>query len=502
MQIDQLKEDGLKREFKVVYAAEEVDAKINERLVEVGQKIRMPGFRPGKAPLSLLKKLHGKAVLGEVLDQLVQEGSTEVTTQKALKPALRPNVEILSFEDGASLEFRIDIEILPEVEVPDFTKIKLERLVTVPAEDEIEQALVRLAGQHRRFRETKADHKAANGEVVVIDFEGKIDGKTFEGGTAEGHQLELGSGTFIPGFEEQLLGLKAGDEAVVTVEFPLDYHAADLAGKPVRFDVKIKSVRIPVEALVDDTLAQELGLADLKALRKTVQQQVSQEGEGMSRAILKRRLLDALAEKVDFEIPEGMVEIEYKQIWEQIKFDAINSGEAKAEDLKDMDEPADPKERAEFHNIAERRVRLGLLLSEVGTQNDVQVTSDEVSRRLLMEAQRYPGREKEIFDYYQNNENAMASLRAPIFEDKVCDLILDAAALTEKPASQAELEAAVLALEDLETPPAEKKPAKKSKRATKTKSARAGKSGASKSKATPKGKAKTAVKKSGKKAGK
>ena len=492
MQIDQLKEEGLKREFKVIFAADEVEAKVNERLGEVGQKIRMPGFRPGKAPLSLLKKLHGKAILGEVLDQLVQEGSAAVITEKDLKPALRPNVEILSFDDGASLEFRLDVEILPEVQAPDFTKIKLERLVVTPDEEEVEKALARLATKHKRFEDAAADHPAANGEVVVIDFEGKIERQAFEGGTSEGHQLELGSGAFIPGFEEQLLGLKAGDKSVVNVEFPADYHSTDLAGKAAQFDVTVKSVRIPAEAGIDDALAQELGLADLKALRETVRKQVSQDREGMSRAILKRRLLDALAESVDFGIPEGMVEIEYKQIWQQIKLDAINSGEADAEAMKDLEEPEDEKERAEFRSIAERRVRLGLLLSEVGTQNDVQVTSEEVNRRLVAEAQRYPGQEKDVFDYYKNDENAMASIRAPIFEDKVCDLILDAAAVTEKPVSRAELEAAVRALEEMDAASAEKKPVQK------TKGAKAAKSGAAKSKTKSKGRAKAPAKESGK----
>ena len=496
MQIDQLKEDGLRREFKVIYAAEEVEAKVNERLSDVGQKIRMPGFRPGKAPLGLLKKLHGKAILGEVLDQLVQEGSDAVISEKDLRPALRPNIEILSFDDGAPLEFRLDVEILPEVQAPDFTKIKLERLVVTPDDDEVEKALERLATQHKRFEDAAPDHKAANGEVVIIDFEGKIDSKTFEGGTSEGHQLELGSDAFIPGFEEQLLGLKCGDKTVVNVEFPSDYHAADLAGKAAQFDVTVKSVRIPVKAGIDDALAQLLGLADLNALKETVQKQVSQDSEGMSRAILKRRLLDALAESVDFAIPEGMVEIEYKQIWQHIKLDIVNSGEADAEAMKDVEEPEDEKERAEFRSIAERRVRLGLLLSEVGAQNDVQVTSEEVSRRLVAEAQRFPGQEKEVFDYYKSNENAMASIRAPIFEDKVCDLILDAAAVTEKPVSRAELEAAVQALEEMDAAPAERKPVQKSK------GAKSPKSGAAKSKTKSKGKAKAPTKGPGKRGGK
>ena len=496
MQIDQLKEDGLRREFNVIFAADEVEAKINERLSEVGQKIRMPGFRPGKAPLSLLKKLHGKAVLGEVLDQLVQEGSNAVITEKDLRPALRPNVEILSFDDGASLEFRLDVEILPEVQAPDFTKIKLERLVVTPDDDEVEKALERLTAQHKRFEDAAADHKAANGEVVVIDFEGKIDSKTFEGGTSEGHQLELGSGAFIPGFEEQLLGLKAGDKRVVKVEFPSDYHSADLAGKAAQFDVTVKSVKIPVKAGIDDALAQELGLADLNALKETVRKQASQDNEGMSRAILKRRLLDALAETVDFEIPKGMVEIEYKQIWQQIKLDVVNSGEADADAMKDLEEPEDEKERAEFRSIAERRVRLGLLLSEVGTQNDVKVTSEEVNRRLVAEAQRFPGQEKDVFAYYKNDENAMATIRAPIFEDKVCDLILDAAAVTDKLVSRAELEAAVRALEEMDAVLAEKKPAQK------TKGAKAAKAGGAKSKTKTKGRAKAPTQGSGKRRGK
>ena len=507
MQIDQLKEDGLKRQFKVVYAAEEVDAKVSEKLTEVGAKIRMPGFRPGKAPLSLLKKLHGQAVLGEVLDQLVQEGSNALLSEKALKPALKPNVEILSFSEGAALEFRLDIEILPDVQVPDFSKIKLERLVTAPADEEVEAALDKIAAQHKRFEDAAPDHKAVLGEVVVIDFDGKIDGTAFEGGAGEGHALELGSGSFIPGFEEQLVDITAGAETVVHVNFPADYHASELAGKAAEFAVKVKSVRTLAKTAVDDTLAQELGLSDLDALKDKLRDQVGQDSAMMSRSILKRRLLDALAELVDFPIPEGMAEIEYKQIWEQIKLDAINSGEADAESLKDVDEPIDKKERIEFRNIAERRVRLGLLLSEVGSQNDVQVTAEEVNRHLLAEAQRFPGQEKEVFDYYQKNENAMATLRAPIFEEKVCDLILDAAAITERSVTRAELEAAVKDLEEMDDASAVKKPPKKAKAGKKPKAsetghagklAKGGKSGPtkpkSKAKSKPKGKAKSAKK--------
>lgn len=489
MQIEEIKQEDLKREYKVVFTADEVETRVVSRLEEVKTQIRMPGFRPGKAPLNLLRQLHGKAVLGEILEQMVQEGSDQVFTQKDIKPAMRPDVEVMAFNEGSPLEFRLAVEILPEVQVPDFTKIKLERLIAEPGEKEIDAAVEKLASGHKRFEDAAKTRKAQLGDVVVIDFSGLIEGELFEGGTSENHQLELGSGSFIPGFEEQLVGSKAGAKLDVTVNFPDDYHADRLAGKEAVFAVTLHLVKIPVKATVNDQLAQELGLPDLAALRENVGTHVGQESAELSRKILKRKLLDALAERVDFMVPAGMVDMEYAEIWEQIKRDAIMLGGASPEDVAGLTEPESEEEREEFRRIAERRVRLGLLLSEVGTQNDVQVTQEEVSRRIMMEAQKFPGQEKEVFDYYQKNENAMAGLRAPIYEEKVCDLILGGAKVAEKKVSRETLEAALKTLEEEDAKAASGEKAAKSKKAKPAKKAKtASKPKKVKSKAEPKAK--------------
>lgn len=487
MRIDELSNKGLKREYKIVVSAGDIDKKLDHHLEDLKNKIRLPGFRPGKAPTSLIKKLHGQSVMGQVLEEMVNESSREVFEKEKIKPALQPNIEVLKFDEDSDLEYRMEVEILPEIKVPDFTKIKLQRLVAEPNAKEVDEAVAKLAEQQKRFEAAPKSHKAALGEVVVLDFAGSIDGVAFDGGTGEGHQLELGSGQFIPGFELQLLGVKAGEERDVKVTFPEEYGSADLAGKDALFKVKVHEVKLAAETKVDDDLAKAMGMEDLGKLKAAVGIQLGQELDGVSRTILKRGLLDDLAERCKFEVPESMVDMEFKQIWAQIKQDMIAAGEATAEALEDLDGPTDDAERKDFMNIAERRVRLGLLLSEAGQEKGVTLASEDINRAVMQEAQRYPGQEKEVFDFYTKNDQAMAQIRAPLYEEKVCQAILEEAVVKDKKVTRAELEKAVQALDAEEAPAAGKDKGKgKEKKAKKAK-------GAAKPKAAPEKAAKKAA---------
>ncbi len=475
MRIDEISNKGLKREYKIVISAGDIDKKLDSHLEGLKDQIRLPGFRPGKAPTSLIKKLHGKSMMGKVLEEMVNESTQKVFEEKKIKPALQPNVEVLKFEEDSDLEYRMEVEVLPEIKVPDFSKIKLERLVATPSAKEVDEAVAKLAAQQKRFEAAPKSHKAALGEVVLLDFAGQIDGVAFDGGTGEGHQLELGSGQFIPGFEDQLVGVKAGDERDVNVTFPADYTSADLAGKEAVFKVKVHEVQLAAETKVDDDFAKTLGLDDLAKLKETIGTQLTQELEGISRTILKRALLDDLAERCKFEVPESMIDIEFKQIWAQIKQDMIQAGEATAEALEGLDGPKDPAEHKDFMDIAERRVRLGLLLSEAGQAKGVTLAADEVNRKVMQEAQRYPGQEKEVLDFYTKNDQAMAQLRAPLYEEKVCAAILEDATVKEKKVTRAQLEQTIEAMDSDEAPAGEEKKEKKTRKATtKAKSAAKG----------------------------
>ncbi|PCI45796.1 MAG: trigger factor [Alphaproteobacteria bacterium] len=463
MQVTETISEGLKRGYKVVISAGDIDAKIDVEVKKIQGQIKMPGFRPGKAPLSLLKKLHGKNLLGQVLDEVIKTTSQEALDENKLRPAMQPKIEVTSFDEGSDLEYSIEVEITPEFDIPDLSKLKLERLVVEADEDQVMEAVNNIASQQKNFKKAAKSHKARNGDAVLMDFLGKVDGEAFDGGAAEGHQLELGSNSFIPGFESQLVGIKAGDEKNVTVTFPTDYQAENLAGKDAIFAVKVHEVQKPADVEINDDMAKKFGLENLDALKDLVKKQVEQENQGLARTKLKRGLLDLLAEKVSFDVPESMVEMEFSQIWQQLKMDLHREAlegnpQAKPEDIA---EPGDDV-KAEYQNIAVRRVRLGLLLSEIGQKNEVTVSQEEVTRQISMEARRYPGEEKKVFEFYQQNLQAMAQMRAPLFEEKVVDFILELAEVNDKPVSRDELIAAIEAeeAEDTAQKPA-KKPTKK-----------------------------------------
>ena len=426
MNVTETFSEGLTRTFKITVPAAEVDQQITRKLGELAGTVRLPGFRPGKVPLELVRKRYGQSVMGEVLDETVRQSSTTAVTDKGLKTAGQPKIEVKSFDQGKDLEYDLTVDLMPEIVVADLTTISLERLKAEVSDKDVEDDLMRLARRVRETQPADAAHGAEKGDVVSVDFEGKIDGKVFDGGTGTAVPLELGSDTFIPGFEDQLVGAKAGDTREVKVAFPADYVFTDVAGKDAVFSVTVKEVRSGPPAVVDEDLAKKVGLESVDALRKAGRERQERQHSSVSRSKLKRKLLDALAEKHDFPAPRNMVESELDNILKQVA--QSNGGK----------EPTE-SDRTEFRTIADRRVRLGLLLSEIGRRNNIQVGEEELRRALAAEASRYPGREREVIDFYQKNPEALIQLRAPIYEDKVIDFVLEMAKVTERAVSTAEL---------------------------------------------------------------
>jgi trigger factor len=432
MQVTETNADGLKREFKVVVPAGQLEQRTENRLAEIAREVRLPGFRPGKVPLKIVRQKYGASILGEVLEAAVNEGTGSAIEQKGLKPAMQPKVEITSYAEGKDLEFTVALEVLPEITAMDFASISLEREKALAPEDEVAETLSRIAERHESTE--MVERASAAGDVVVIDFVGKKDGEAFPGGSAQGYSLKLGSNTFIPGFEDQLIGKKAGDTVVVDVTFPEGYGNEDLAGKPAQFDVTVHEVRAAKAAELDDELAKKVGMDSLDALKQAIKDEIVRELDGVSRTKLKRALLDVLAANHDFQVPQGMVDQEFEAIWKQVEADK-QAGRLDESDAGKDDETL----KADYRALAERRVRLGLLLADVGQKNEVTVTQDDVNKALVEEARRFPGQEHLVFQYYKNNPDALNSLRAPIFEDKVIDFILELAKVADKEVSAADL---------------------------------------------------------------
>ncbi len=457
MQVTETSSEGLKREFKVVVARSDIERLMAEKLHQLSQRVRLPGFRPGKVPVKLLKQQYGRSVMSEVVEEQVNAAARQAIADHALRPALQPRVEVTRFEEGTDLECNVAIEVLPDVTIGDFTDIALERLVASVSDERVDDALQRLASQQKTFQPLAEPRPAATGDAVLIDFVGKVDGVAFEGGSATGHQLVLGSGSFIPGFEDQLVGAGAGEARDVRVTFPADYGNKDLAGKDALFEVTLTEVREAPVVAIDDELAKRLGLDDLEALKEAIRQQLKQEYASYTRRKLKRGLLDRLAERYDFPVPPGMVDVEFEQIWRQV-VEAEGGQAAPAQPQEGAEggadaaagavaapatdpaaDPADAARREEYRRIAERRVRLGLLLAEVGRANNIEVQAEEVTRAMLEQARRFPGQERKVIDYFQKNPDAMAQLRAPIYEEKVVDFIVELAQVTERDVSPEEL---------------------------------------------------------------
>ncbi len=438
MQITESNADGLKHEMTVVIDAADIERRVTDRLTEIGRTIRLPGFRPGKVPITVLRKRYGSSVMGEVLERTVSDSSNEAIRERNLRPALQPKVEILSFNEGKDLQYKLAVEVLPQIQLTNLAELQLERLRPEVPEEEIDGALERIAHQQRKS--DVVDRAADKGDVVVIDFVGSVGGVEFPGGKAQDYSLELGSGSFVPGFEDQLIGIKAGDERKVAVTFPSDYGNEELAGKAAEFAVTGKAVKAIAPQPIDNSLASAVGMENLAALRQVVREQIERDYQGVARQKLKTALLDRLAERHDFPIPQGMVDIELESIWRQYQAQqerAKQAGAAEAEPAKD-----EAAVKAEYREIAERRVRLGLVLAEVGSKNNITVTQDEINRAIADEARRFPGQERHVIEYYRNNPGAIDNLRAPIYEDKVIDFILELAQVTDKPVPLKELLAA------------------------------------------------------------
>jgi trigger factor len=433
MQVTELSADGLKREYKVVVQAGEIEDRVARRLDELRQKVRMPGFRPGKVPVSLLRKQYGRSVMGEVLEQAVNHGSQKAISEHELRPALQPKIEVTSFDEGADLEFTMALEVLPKVPPIDLKAIALTRLVAPVDEGAIDKALGNLATRAQDFAPPETPRPSRDGDRLIIDFEGTIDGAPFEGGKAEDFPLVLGSGFMIPGFESQLTGAAAGEERTLDVVFPEEFPKAELAGKPARFVVKVKELQEAQPVAIDDDLAKGQGFDDLAALKTAIRESIEREYAQVSRLRLKRGLLDRLAEDYRFTVPAGMVDLEFEAIWKQLQEERARAGEA-ADEGKSEDEL-----REEYRGIAERRVRLGLILSDIGQSNELKVEQNEINAAVMMQARRYPGQEQKVVEFFRSNPQAIEQLRAPIYEDKVVDFILQMASVTEQTVAVEEL---------------------------------------------------------------
>ncbi len=442
MQVTETLNDGLKRGYTITLPAAELDAKVQEKLVEAQPEVAMKGFRKGKVPLSLLKKQFGQRLLGEAMQETIDGALNNHMEETGDRPAMQPEVKMTNeaWKEGDDVEVTVAYEKLPEVPETDFSSIELTRLKVVADDAAIDEALGNLAETAQNFEEK--DGAAEEGDQVVIDFVGKVDGEAFEGGSAKDYPLVLGSNSFIPGFEDGLKGVKAGDEKAVEVNFPEDYQAPNLAGKAAVFDCTVKTVNAPKKAEIDDELAKKFGAEDLAALKAQIAERLEAEYSGASRAVAKRALLDILDEKVSFDLPPSLVEAEAKQIAHQLYHE--EHPEAHGHDHGELT-PTD-----EHNKLAERRVKLGLLLAEIGQKAEIQVTDQELTQAILNQARQYRGQERQFFEFVQQNPQMRQQIQAPIFEDKVIDHIFEQAKVDEKEVSKEDLQKAVEALEDEE----------------------------------------------------
>ena len=426
MQVTEVANEGLKRAYTVVVPAASIAVQKDKRLAELAKDMKLPGFRPGKVPQKVVQARYGQAVMGEVLEASVQEASGKVLSENNLRPALQPKIDLVNFADGGDLEFRMDIEIMPDIPMPDFSGISLTRLKATPGEEEITKALENITRRQASLEETES-RAAAKGEVLVCDFVGRIGGEEFQGGSATDMPIEVAGPGFIPGFTEQLEGMAPGEERIVKTSFPAEYGSAELAGKDAEFTVTAKALKVYSKPALDDELAKKLGLESFEKLREAITESLQREYDSLSRMAIKRKLLDALAERASFTVPEGMVENEFSQIWQRIEAD-FKAGKLDGDDAgKDEDTL-----KTEYRAIAERRIRLGLLLTEIGTTNNITVTREELGNAMRAEVQRYPGQEKQVFDFFQKNPQALENLRSPIFEEKVVDFMLELAKVDEQ----------------------------------------------------------------------
>ena len=439
MQTVETLNEGLKRAYTLTITAKDIDAKVDAEVKRAAPQVRMPGFRPGKVPANLVRKMHGEALAQEALNTAIQEGVQSLIAENGLRPAMQPAVALGDgYALGQDAQVTVTMEVLPQVPAPAIDGLKLERLTVAVPDEAVDAQLQKFADQQKAWNDA-GDKAAEQGDLVTVDFVGKTsDGVAFEGGTGTDMAVEIGSGRLIPGFEDQIVGVKAGDELTINVTFPEDYPAKELAGQPATFDLVVKSVQTAGETQIDDSLATSLGLESLEQLRGLLRGQIEQEHNGLTRTHMKRKLLDQLAEGHDFEVPPSMVDAEFQQIWAQLEHEATHEADPSAA-MAEME-----KERDDYRKIAERRVRLGLLLSEIGQANGVEVSQQEMSRLIMQAAQQYPREQQQQFiQYVQQEPMAAAQLRAPLYEDKVVDFLFGKAEVTDRETTREELEAAI-----------------------------------------------------------
>ncbi len=434
MNVKELKSDGLKKAFQVTIKSSDFESKVDAKVTTLGKTTKLPGFRPGKAPKAMLMQKFRPSVLGEVLDEMINASVNEILTSKKLVPAMTPDIKLDKFEDGKDIGFEMTFEVLPEIKFGDLKTLKLEKPVAEVPQEEIDKAMKFLAQSRRNVVKVETDRAAKKGDTVVIDFVGSVDGVEFQGGKGENYPLELGSGSFIPGFEDQLIGKKAGDKVDVKVKFPDNYHAKDLAGKDSVFAVEIKELREAKDVEINDEFAKSMGEDSLEKLKETIKSRIQNDYEAASRMKLKRQLLDNLDKEYHFDVPQGLVDAEYKAIIDQYnnakKYNQLDEEEkAKSED----------KLMEEYKEIAVRRVKLGLLLSEIGKSAKITITPEDINKAIMNEAKKYPGQEKAVFDFYLKNKQAIESLKAPVMEEKIVDYIFGQASVSEKNVSIEEL---------------------------------------------------------------
>jgi trigger factor len=432
MQITQTVSQDLHHQYTITVPAADLESRVNARLEEMKPRVNLKGFRPGKAPVSFLKKQYGKSIMGEVVEAAINEGSQKAIADNALKPALQPRIEpvgdVQAVVDGkADLNFTVTVDLMPDFDTADVSKLKVERLVADITDAEVEETLDRLAKNARDYAARPANEAAQKDDTVLIDYVGSVDGVEFDGGKGEGFSLTLGSNQFIPGFEDGLIGVKTGDKRDVKVTFPAVYHSAELAGKDAVFAVTVHEVKAPVDAKIDDELAKKVGLDDLATLKDKIRENLKSDYAAASRLHMKRRVLDALDTAHTFALPPAMVEHEFNNIWAQVEEELKREGKTAADEGKTEDEL-----KAEYRKIAERRVRLGLVLGKLGEQNGITIAGDEVQRAIMARARQFPGQEQQVFQFYASNPQAQAEIRAPLFEDKVVDFIAELATVTDK----------------------------------------------------------------------
>jgi trigger factor len=442
MQVKETVADGLKHEFQISVPAADIEAKVDARLVDMKDKVRLNGFRPGKVPVGHLKRLYGRSVAAETIEQLIRDTNAEIFTERGFKLATEPKVtmpteqkEVEAILAGKSdLSYTVAVEVVPAIQLADFKSFTVEKPVAEVTDADVDEAIKRIANQNRTFSARTEGAKAETGDRVTVSFKGSINGTPFDGGTGENIQVVIGSGSFIPGFEEQLIGIAPGETRNLNVTFPKNYASENLAGQPAEFETTATLIEAPQDTTIDDEFAKSLGLESLDKLKEAARERLTVEFAGATRQRVKRLLLDRLDDAHRFDAPPSLIEEEFKLMWNSIKAEMESTGKTFAEEGT-TEEAA----KEEYHKIADRRVRLGLVLSEIGEKNKITVTDDEVSRAVIERARSMPGREKEVWDYYRSNANALAQLRAPIYEDKVVDFILELANVTEKKVTKEDL---------------------------------------------------------------